>query len=347
MKKIEFLKDGGTISLVAPSFACETEPYRTRLLTAINKFKSIGYKIDEGENIYVNKGYIASNTPKARAKEFMKAYLSSSDVIISVGGGELMIEILPYINFDKINKAKPKLFMGFSDNTNLTYLLTTICEIPTIYGANFPSFAFENLRYGDLDSFKLLRGETNKLEGYPYWEGKKKKIEDPLKESELKTKKVIRTYPKKDEFEFEGIMLGGNLDILSLLCGTKYDKTKEFIEKYKNKGIIWFLEACDLNVLSIRRALFSLREAGWFKYVKGFLIGRPLSINEKFGNANHINAVTGVLKELNVPILMDIDLGHFEPTMPFVTGAYAKVKYADKNIEIEYDFNDEDENEKL
>ena len=340
MKKIEFLKEGGTISLIAPSFACESEPYRTRLLTAIDKFKSLGYQIDEGENIYINKGYVASNTPKKRGEEFMKAYLSSSDVVISVGGGELMMEMLPYVNFKKINKSKPKLFMGFSDNTNLTYLLTTICEIPTIYGANFPSFAFKNLRYGELDSYRLLTGQTNRLVGYPFWEGKKVKCNDPVGEVELKTKKIIRTYPKKDEEEFEGIMLGGNLDILSLLCGTKYDKTKEFIEKYKEKGFIWFLEACDLSVLGIRRALFGLREAGWFKYVKGFLIGRPLSIEERFDKANHINAVTGVLKTLNVPLIMDVDLGHFEPSMPFVTGAFAKVKYANNNIEITYDFNE-------
>ena len=63
MKKIEFLKEGGTISLIAPSFACESEPYRTRLLTAIDKFKSLGYQIDEGENIYINKANkIQSNT---------------------------------------------------------------------------------------------------------------------------------------------------------------------------------------------------------------------------------------------------------------------------------------------
>ena len=56
----------------------------------------------------------------------MDAYESDSSAIISVGGGEIMCEILPYIDFDKIAKLPHKFFMGFSDNTNLTYTLATI-----------------------------------------------------------------------------------------------------------------------------------------------------------------------------------------------------------------------------
>ena len=42
------------------------------------------------------------------------------------------------------------------------------------------------------------------------------------------------------------------------------------------------------------------------------------------------------LKEYNVPILLDIDLGHISPSMPIRSGAYAIVSYVDNNIKIEY-----------
>ena len=45
------------------------------------------------------------------------------------------------------------------------------------------------------------------------------------------------------------------------LKGTEFDKTVEFVEKYKEDGIIWFLEACELNVFSIRRAVWQLDHA--------------------------------------------------------------------------------------
>ena len=290
MKELKRLIDYGKIYLVAPSFGCTTEPYKTRLDVAIKNFSELGYQIIEGPNIRLNKGVMSSNTPKLRAKEFMDAYMSDADVIISVGGGELMNEILPFINFEKIKKLPSKTFMGFSDNTNLTYTLTTISEIPTIYGPNFPSFAFLPFSDSTLDALNLLKGTTNVTKGYPYWERYKEKNIDPLCPSNKSEVKIIKTYPKLNEVSIEGRMLGGNLDILSNLVGTKFDKTKEYIEKYKDDGFIWFLEACDLNPLGIRRAIFNLKEAGWFKYAKGFLIGRPLCYKEKIGNVNHYNA---------------------------------------------------------
>ena len=45
-------------------------------------------------------------------------------------------------------------------------------------------------------------------------------------------------------------------------------ETKDFIERYKEDGILWFLEACDLNVFSIRRAMWQMEQAGWFEHVK-------------------------------------------------------------------------------
>ena len=337
MKEINYLKDGGKISLVAPSFGCTTEPYKTRLQVAINNFKKLGYEVDEGPNIFLAKHKARSNSAKKCAKEFMDAYLSDSDCVIAVGGGEIMCEILPYIDFKKLKKAPHKFFMGFSDPTNLTYTLATIAEIPTIYGDNAGSFAFYPFEYSTKDSFELITGKTKFTKGYPVWERYREKDVEPLQKANMSEKKVIRTYPRKDYFLLEGRLLGGNLDILSNLCGTKYDHTKEYIEKYKDDGIIWFVEACDLNVMSIRRALFQLKEAGWFKYVKGFLIGRPLCFGEKpFGISNY-EACIEVLKDLHVPLLMDVDLGHFNPSMPIIKGVKAKVEYKEKNIFIYYE----------
>ena len=39
-----------------------------------------------------------------------------------------MCEILPYVDFEKIRQEEPKWFMGYSDNTNLLFLLATLCD---------------------------------------------------------------------------------------------------------------------------------------------------------------------------------------------------------------------------
>ncbi len=59
---------------------------------------------------------------------------SDNDCLISCGGGELMCEILPYMDFDRLAKADPKWYMGYSDNTNMTYLLATLADTASIYG---------------------------------------------------------------------------------------------------------------------------------------------------------------------------------------------------------------------
>ena len=332
MQQPNYIKEKMVISLIAPSFGCTTEPYKTRLKEAIKKLQKMNYKIKEGPNIYLAAGVCSSNTPELRAKEFMDSYLDpESNLILSVGGGELMNEILPFIDFQKIKNLPPKWFMGFSDNTNLTFTLTTLCNIKTIYGPNAPSFFRPRLQYANLDAIKMLKGEKN-FKGYNKFELEPIKDDNnPLTKLNLKKKKIITPY--KYEKPFEGIMLGGCLDCLINLCGTKYDNVKEFT---KNKEIIWFLEACDLDPLGIRRALFELKEAGWFKTATGFIIGRAMHYNDDIFGLNRITAVTGILGDLNLPILLDIDLGHLSPSMPIMTGAKAKVSYKDENIFIDY-----------
>ena len=66
-----------------------------------------------------------------------------NDVLISCGGGELMCEILDYVDFEVLKRAEPKWFMGYSDNTNLGLLLATICDTASVYGPNGPAFGME------------------------------------------------------------------------------------------------------------------------------------------------------------------------------------------------------------
>lgn len=341
MKKPANLSPNDKISVIAPSFGAATEPYITRYFASIKNFKRAGYEIIPGPNVNLAEGVAASNTPIERAKEFMDAYLSDSKAIISVGGGELMCEMLSYVDFNLIKKAKPKMFMGFSDNSNLVFTLTTICDIQTIYGPDFPSFHEHPWRLNQADAIRMLKGETH-FEGYPKWRGpRKRKITDlpekpvnPLARTRYMTPKRIVAH--NYENEFTGRLIGGCLDCIVNLCGTRFDKVSSYVEKYKEDGIIWFLEACDYNPLDIRRALFQLKEAGWFKYLKGFLIGRHLCHDLEMFGVNKYNAVIDVLDEFNVPILLDIDLGHFPPSMPIKSGGLARVSLIDGNIIMDY-----------
>ncbi len=334
MKQAPYLKNGGTIELVAPSFGVTTEPYLSRNKEAIKQFEKRGFKIKEGTCVYLESGIAASAPAEMRGKEIMDAFESDASLILSVGGGETMNEILPYIDFEKIKSLPSKWFMGFSDNTNLTFTLATLSDLVTIYGPCAPQFFMKKWRLSELDAIRMLKGEKH-FEGYPKYSITRQNPLKPLWTYRLSQKKTI--VPYEYEAPFEGIMLGGCLDCLLNICGTRFDKVKEYIERHKEDSIIWFLEACDLSPLSIRRGLFELKEAGWFTSASGFIFGRHLCRDFELMGVNKYNAVTDMLSSLQKPILMDADLGHIPPSMPILTGAKAKASYLNGNIVIDYE----------
>ncbi|MCD8103957.1 MAG: LD-carboxypeptidase [Lachnospiraceae bacterium] len=453
MKYGKFLPEKGTIGFVAPSFGCNMDPYKTAFENALRRWKRQGYHLDLGPNCYAGAGIGISNTPRLCGEELMAYYLKEdNDCLISCGGGELMCEILDYVDWEQIASAPAKWFMGLSDNTNMTYLLATICDTASIYGPCAASFGMSRQHQSLKDAFALLSGkgagwkeapgdaldqnpadhdaEQAKAEtgldtdaakdemdhakgkaglemkeshpiftvsGYPKWELEGKKDEEnPLASYNLTERKVLKFYdgsgrglplsnagstgaagtcetgspaipgsiaiPEStaisgsiaipgaaalsEEFQvlsgkeipqtsFSGRLLGGCMDCLVNLLGTRYDYTEVFQEKYREDGIIWFLEACDLNVFAIRRAMWQMEHADWFRYVKGFLIGRPLSALEPMMGLDRYQAVLDVAGRKGVPVVMDVDLGHLPPAMPLVTGSYTTVHVEGNEISVE------------
>ena len=337
MRYPQNLKKGGPIGFVAPSFGCATEPYKSAFLNAQKKFQEMGYQCQLGPNCYASEGIGISNTPEKCGKELTESYRSGeNDCLISCGGGELMCEILEYVDFDAIREAPPKWYLGYSDNTNFTYLLTTLCDTASVYGPCAADFGMEPWHPSLNDTFGILTGEVRTVQNYDGWEKADcslKTEETPLEPYHITEPMILKKYPDQDTV-FEGRLLGGCLDCLVNLKGTEFDKTTEFIEKYKEDGILWFLEACELNVFSIRRAIWQLDHAGWFQYTKGFLIGRPMMFDQPAMGLDQYHAVTDLLAKYQVPVIMDVDLGHLHPAMPLITGSYANVRVEGNSIEI-------------
>lgn len=347
MKYGKFLKNAGTIGFVAPSFGCNIEPYRSAFNNAQKIFEEKGYKLLLGPNCYEGKGIGISNLPNKCAEEFMSLYCDeNNDVLMSCGGGELMCEILEYIDFDKLKDVPPKWYMGYSDNTNITFLLTTLCDVASIYGPCAPAFGMEKWHPAIEDAFSVITGEKSEVFNYDKWEKESLKNESmPLLPYNVTQTSIIKKFfgekrikeeeinsSKVSEVNIRGRLLGGCMDCLVNLTGTKYDKVREFNRKYKDDGIIWFLESCDLNICSIRRAIWQMENAGWFENAKGFIIGRPLVFGEEMFGLNQYNAVYDLLKHHNVPVIMDADIGHLAPMMPLVCGSLADVTSKGNNL---------------
>ena len=374
-----FLKENGTIGFVAPSCGCAIEPYRSGFDNAQKKWREMGYRMQLGPNCYAGDGVGISSTPQACGQELTEGYCSkNNDCLISCGGGELMCEILDYVDFERIGKADPKWYLGYSDNTNFTFLLTTLCDTASIYGPCAGTFGMEPWHESLSDVMALLRGEKLTMTGYDRWERESLKDEEHpcapyhltetsvikylLPDGRTNVKSLAKMAQRADagsaetgtavesgtavderkneaadggtgeygssapRIDFSGRLLGGCTDCLVNLLGTGYDRVTEFAKRYQDDGILWFLEACDLNLMGIRRAMWQMEHAGWFRHCSGFLIGRPrLGMGaEEFG-IDEYQAVTKMLAQYHVPILMDVDIGHIAPMMPLICGSMARV----------------------
>ena len=190
------IQQGGTIGFVAPSFGCQIEPYYSAFGNAQKKFREMGYQLQLGPNCYAGEGIGISNTPEKCGQELTEYYCSrENDCLISCGGGELMCETMSHVDFERLKAAEPKWYLGYSDNTNMTYLLATICDTASVYGPCAAAFGMEPWHLSLTDAFGLLKGETKEVHGYDKWEKESLKNEEhPLLPYNTTETRVLKSF---------------------------------------------------------------------------------------------------------------------------------------------------------
>ena len=347
MRFPEFIKKGGRAGFIAPSFGAASDPYDRWFDLALAEFEERGYRTVTGPNCRADLGLGKSNTAAKCAAEINEFFTGDRcDLIVSVGGGETMCEDLTYVDFDAIAAAKPLWYAGYSDNTNLTFTLPVLCDTAASYGPCACAFAMKPAHRSIEDMWSLFSGANVTdgcltLSGYDGWEGP----DDGTHESERPVFNITREpcaaaalLCSEEELAsggiaytqsagFRGRLIGGCLDVLRNLAGTRFDAVAGFNNRYGYEGVVWFLEACDFSSVETRRALWQLRNAGWFDAASGFIIGRPLQFDDCAFGMSQREAVAAALAGLDVPVIFDADLGHLPPAMPMISGAYCDARF--------------------
>lgn len=190
------------------------------------------------------------------------------------------------------------------------------------------------------DGQKKMLERKITITDYDLWEKESLKSEEnPTAPYHATEKSVLRVYSEDGtvttQTRVSGRLLGGCMDCLVNLTGTSFDKVAEFQKKYRDDGILWFLESCDLNVMSIRRAMWHMKQAGWFENTKGFLIGRPLQFGQEMMGLDQYEAVMGIVREYHVPVIMDVSIGHLPPSMPVICGSLAEAVVHENKLTLE------------
>jgi muramoyltetrapeptide carboxypeptidase len=127
-----FLEEGATIGITAPSSGVKVELHDLLKLSC-SRMKMKGFNVICGETAWTQ-DKAKSSPAKLRATEFNDMICNDNiNIIIPPWGGELLIEILEYIDFKNL---KSKWLLGYSDTSVLLLAVTLKTGIATAHGTN-------------------------------------------------------------------------------------------------------------------------------------------------------------------------------------------------------------------
>ena len=314
----KYLDDNGTIGITACSVGVlkKIEKYEK----SISNVKKQGFNVIETPNVRTDG--VVSSDKVTRARELESLFLNTNaDMVAIASGGDFLYDMLNEVDFSILTN-NVKWLAGSSDPTSLLYILTTNYDIATVYSpCNMSGFNEDNLHESYLNYFKILKGNLVKQNRYPFREG------ESFSDEMNTPNEWININGDVDE---KGILIGGCIEVLKDIIGTKFDKTNEFLEKYKDDGFIWYFDVFSMTSEGLYNTLLQFKNAGWFKYANAVVIGKVCFPNT-FTDMKYEDAIKNSLED--VKCIFNFDIGHVKPSFTMINGMKARVV---SNIEEGY-----------
>jgi muramoyltetrapeptide carboxypeptidase len=274
-----FLELGEPIGIATPASPYDREPFEAGL-TILRQW---GYSPRLGRRGIRKKRYLAGSDSE-RAEELMDLFLDPAiKAILCARGGYGAMRLLPLLNYREINK-NPKLLIGFSDITVLLLSLWKKARLMTFHGPMVTTLA--RLTAASRDQFRFtLRGV--------------------LPES--------LSLPRSGRItggQAQGILLGGNLTLLTHLIGTPF-------EPDWSRAIL-FLEDEGEQGYRLDRLFVHLRLSGVLGQIKGLLLGQ---FNGKGIMKKDFEMIREIFFGLPIPIWQGLPVGHGRENLTLPIGA--------------------------
>ena len=307
MKYPNFLKENDLVGITALSSGVGNDLKETKI--SFNNLKKY-FKLIITPNVYGN--FIVSSDIETRVCEFNDLLNEDIKLLYIFRGGDFTYETLDFLDYKKIVN-KNIWISGASDPTSLLYILTTKYDLATIYGFNGKNYDNEILEEYQINNLEILKGNLIKQESFM----------------------DRNTISMNGNFTSSGIIIGGCLDILRFIPGTSYDNTLNFIEKYKDKKIIWYFDIFAMGSVDVYLTLLQLKNIGWFKYTDTILFGSVLFPKIEC-EMDYNDVYKKVFPKEN--IIYDANIGHIKPVFTIINGSMATIEYKDNKMTLYEEF---------
>ncbi len=320
------LAAGDVIAVTSPSSGVG-DRLRPRIEASIASLRERGFDVVVGECMADER--VVSAPKEARAAELV-AMLTDPAVaaVVPPWGGETAIDLVDLIDWEALTGVEPTWLVGWSDMCSVLLPLTLRSGWATLHGWNLADTAYTSpdglLHWLDLAA---ATGEVTQTSPGRTRAGWDDYVADPGVSTMTLDRPASWSVLGGGSAEMSGVLVGGCLEVVSPMAGTPYADVPAFGRAHADEGLIVYLEACEHGAYDVCRELHGLRHAGWFEHASGIVIGRtPAPDAEKMSQHE---AVADALGMLDVPVVLDADIGHTQPFLPLVNGARARVVVRD------------------
>lgn len=323
---IRYPKFGKNVAVTAPSSGVRSELHNL-LNEASERMKARGYTLEIGNTCWTQHK-AKSAQADGRADE-LNSFLKRKDInlIFPPWGGELLIEVLDKVEYDKLTD---KWLLGYSDTSLLLFVITLKTGLATAHGTNLVDVRGEQMDDTTAMWEEVLAvqegASITQYSSINYQQAWNFTNPSPFV-FHLDTATNWQTISGEKE-KVSGRLLGGCMDVIRHTVGTAYGNVAGFQQQHlRDEPILWYFENCEMSVTDMRRTLLQMKFAGWFRNCSGLMFGRSAVI-KPVDEYTFLDVYQEMSAELNVPIIYDIDCGHVPPQMTFVNGAFAEVEVA-------------------
>jgi muramoyltetrapeptide carboxypeptidase LdcA involved in peptidoglycan recycling len=318
------LQQGDVVGVTSPSSGA-SGALQPRLDVAVSTVRERGYDVVVGKCMD-GTGHVSAPAPQ-RAAELQEMLLDPRvRAIVPPWGGETAIDLIPLLDWDAISAAEPTWVVGFSDMATLITPLTLVAGWATIHGNNLMDTPYripEGL-VGWLDIVELDSGST--FTQVPPGRHRRHFVDyETHPDVDEYVLDVPGSWTRLDaesgELDVTGRLIGGCIETLANLAGTPYLDTARIAAL--GDGLIVYVEAAGDDAVTICRNLHGMRLNGVFDGADAVLVARTYAPD--ISSMTQHDAVTDALGGLGVPLLADVECGHWPPYLPLVNGAKARV----------------------
>ncbi len=302
--KPQALKKGDRIALVSPASRPESTQVLARAFAVVEK---MGFKPVIAKHALAINGYLAG-TNEERAQDIMDAFCDDSIAgIFCLEGGFGSIKTLSLLDFGKIKKH-PKIFMGSHENTCLLTALHHQSSLVVFHGPNICCVdKVESIAEikSTLCSANILPPVTPSINSFP-----------------------AGFHHTAFGGNAQGTLLGGNLNALASLMGTKYSA------HFTNK-IVFFCERNERNDI-MERWLTSLHLAGYLKRIAGIAFGEfpDCGTKDSLSMKSYQDIFSERMVEHKIPSTFNMPIGDSSLCRVMPIGIKAKLDATNGKIEF-------------